>query len=101
MTDLNVPTFRHSGSTISYNGNAMSRGAVDYIGPCPSRGERHNYCWTVKHSTPRTRFSAKEALKQHFHLNVFAAVSAFGGNRPCRHAPISASDPKRTLQAPS
>jgi phosphatidylethanolamine-binding protein (PEBP) family uncharacterized protein len=35
MTDLNVPTFRHSGSAISYNGNAVTRGAVDYIGPCP------------------------------------------------------------------
>ncbi|HME29578.1 MAG TPA: YbhB/YbcL family Raf kinase inhibitor-like protein [Pseudolabrys sp.] len=48
MTDLNVPTFRHSGSTISYIGNAVSRGAVDYIGPCPPRGERHNYRWTVE-----------------------------------------------------
>jgi phosphatidylethanolamine-binding protein (PEBP) family uncharacterized protein len=48
MTDLNMPTFHHGGSTIAYDGNAVSRGAIGYTGPCPPRGERHNYRWTVQ-----------------------------------------------------
>jgi phosphatidylethanolamine-binding protein (PEBP) family uncharacterized protein len=48
MTDLNMPTFHHGGSTIVYDGNAVSRGAISYTGPCPPRGERHNYRWTVQ-----------------------------------------------------
>jgi phosphatidylethanolamine-binding protein (PEBP) family uncharacterized protein len=48
MTDLNVPTFHHGGSTIAYAGNMVSRGAVTYTGPCPPRGERHNYRRTVQ-----------------------------------------------------
>ena len=48
MTDLNVLTFQHGGSTIAYNGNAVSRGAIRYIGPCPPHGERHNYRWVVQ-----------------------------------------------------
>jgi len=48
MTDLNVPTFHHGGSTITYNGNAVSQGAISYTGPCPPGGERHNYRWTVQ-----------------------------------------------------
>ena len=48
MTDLNVPTFHHGGSTIAYGGDAVSRGAIRYTGPCPPRGERHNYRWTVE-----------------------------------------------------
>jgi hypothetical protein len=48
MTDLNMPTFHHGGSTITYNGNLVSQGAISYTGPCPPRGERHNYRWTVR-----------------------------------------------------
>jgi hypothetical protein len=48
MTDLNVPTFRHGGSMVTYDGNAVSRGAISYTGPCPPRGEHHNYRWTVQ-----------------------------------------------------
>lgn len=48
MTDLNVPTFHHGGSTIGYDGVAVSRGAIRYTGPCPPRGERHNYRWVVQ-----------------------------------------------------
>ncbi|MGA7388792.1 MAG: hypothetical protein WBW99_12805 [Pseudolabrys sp.] len=25
----------------------MRKGAIRYTGPCPPRGERHNYRWTV------------------------------------------------------
>ncbi len=48
MTDLNVPTFHHGGSTIAYDGDAVNRGRIRYIGPCPPRGERHNYRWVVQ-----------------------------------------------------
>jgi phosphatidylethanolamine-binding protein (PEBP) family uncharacterized protein len=48
MTDLNVSTFHHGGSTIAYEGGAVSRGAIRYTGPCPPRGEHHNYRWTVQ-----------------------------------------------------
>ena len=48
MTDLNVPTFHHGGSTIAYDGGAVSRGAIQYTGPCPPGSEHHNYRWTVQ-----------------------------------------------------
>jgi len=48
MTDLNMPTFHHGGSTVAYTGNLVSRGAINYTGPCPPQGERHNYRWTVQ-----------------------------------------------------
>ena len=48
MTDLNVPTFHHGGSTIAYRGDAVSRGSIRYVGPCPPHGERHNYRWAVQ-----------------------------------------------------
>jgi phosphatidylethanolamine-binding protein (PEBP) family uncharacterized protein len=48
MTDLNMPTFHHGGSTVAYSGNVVSRGAITYTGPCPPQGERHDYRWTVQ-----------------------------------------------------
>ena len=48
MTDLNLPSFHHGGSTIPYIGNKVDRGAITYTGPCPPPGERHNYRWTVQ-----------------------------------------------------
>jgi phosphatidylethanolamine-binding protein (PEBP) family uncharacterized protein len=48
MTDLNMPSFDHGGSTVTYTGNVVDRGAVTYTGPCPPRGEQHNYRWTVQ-----------------------------------------------------
>jgi hypothetical protein len=48
MTDLDVPTFHHGGSTVAYQNNVVSRGAVRYTGPCPPRGQHHNYRWTVQ-----------------------------------------------------
>ena len=48
MTDLDVPTFHHGGSTIRYAGDAVSRGAIRYVGPCPPAGERHRYRWTIE-----------------------------------------------------
>jgi phosphatidylethanolamine-binding protein (PEBP) family uncharacterized protein len=48
MTDLNMPSFNHGGSTVTYTGNVVERGAVTYTGPCPPSGERHNYRWTVQ-----------------------------------------------------
>jgi Phosphatidylethanolamine-binding protein len=48
MHDLNVPGFHHDGSTIVYAGDAVKRGAIHYIGPCPPRGQRHRYRWTIE-----------------------------------------------------
>jgi phosphatidylethanolamine-binding protein (PEBP) family uncharacterized protein len=48
MTDLNMPSFSHGGSTVTYTGNLVERGAVTYTGPCPPSGERHNYRWRVQ-----------------------------------------------------
>jgi phosphatidylethanolamine-binding protein (PEBP) family uncharacterized protein len=48
MTDLNVPTFHHGGSTVAYDSDAVSRGAIRYTGPCPPLGEHHNYRWAVQ-----------------------------------------------------
>jgi phosphatidylethanolamine-binding protein (PEBP) family uncharacterized protein len=48
MQDLDVPTFHHGGSTIAYQGDAVRKGAIRYIGPCPPRGERHRYRWTIE-----------------------------------------------------
>ena len=48
MVDLDVPTFRHGGSTINYGGEAVGQGAVSYIGPCPPAGQRHRYRWTIE-----------------------------------------------------
>ena len=48
MSDLNVPGFHHGGSTITYRGEEVPRGAVRYIGPCPPRGERYRYRWTAQ-----------------------------------------------------
>jgi phosphatidylethanolamine-binding protein (PEBP) family uncharacterized protein len=59
MTDLNVPTFHHGGSTIAYAGDAVSRGAIAYTGPCPPRGERHKYRWTVQALDETGRVLAK------------------------------------------
>jgi len=47
MTDLYVLTFQHGGSTITYDGDSVNKGAIRYTGPCPPDGERHNYRWTV------------------------------------------------------
>jgi phosphatidylethanolamine-binding protein (PEBP) family uncharacterized protein len=48
MVDLDVPTFRHGGSTISYGGENVGQGAISYIGPCPPAGQRHHYRWTIE-----------------------------------------------------
>jgi phosphatidylethanolamine-binding protein (PEBP) family uncharacterized protein len=47
MTDLDVPSFKHGGSTIAYETNAVKRGAITYVGPCPPDGQHHQYRWTV------------------------------------------------------
>jgi phosphatidylethanolamine-binding protein (PEBP) family uncharacterized protein len=48
VKDLDVPDFRHGGSTIAYEGNKVRQGAIRYIGPCPPDGQRHRYRWTVE-----------------------------------------------------
>jgi phosphatidylethanolamine-binding protein (PEBP) family uncharacterized protein len=49
MVDLDLPSFRHGGGTISYQGgNQVATGAFSYTGPCPPPGQRHNYRWTVR-----------------------------------------------------
>src|SRR5262249_15429189 len=48
MTDRDLPTFHHGGSTIKYTSDTVSEGAIKYTGPCPPRGETHTYRWTVQ-----------------------------------------------------
>ena len=49
MKDLDVPGFRHGGSTVAYaGGGTVARGAIHYVGPCPPHGERHRYRWTIQ-----------------------------------------------------
>ena len=53
MTDRQVPTFNHGGSTIKYAGdNMVAQGAIKYTGPCPPRDEHHIYRWTVQAIDP-------------------------------------------------
>lgn len=48
MTDLDVPTFHHGGSTVGYDGDTVKQGAISYIGPCPPGGQHHRYRWTIE-----------------------------------------------------
>lgn len=48
MHDEQVPSFHHGGSTIPYRGDAVPRGAIRYVGPCPPKGQRHQYRWTIQ-----------------------------------------------------
>jgi phosphatidylethanolamine-binding protein (PEBP) family uncharacterized protein len=48
MYDLNVPAYRHGGSTVSYESDTVRRGAIHYVGPCPPNGKHHRYRWTVE-----------------------------------------------------
>jgi phosphatidylethanolamine-binding protein (PEBP) family uncharacterized protein len=48
MVDLDAPGFRHGGSTVSYSGGAVAKGAISYVGPCPPQGPQHRYRWTVE-----------------------------------------------------
>ena len=52
MVDLDVPSFKHGGSAVAYDGEAAIRaGAVRYVGPCPP-GQRHQYRITVTARDP-------------------------------------------------
>jgi phosphatidylethanolamine-binding protein (PEBP) family uncharacterized protein len=49
VVDLNLPSFPHGGGTIDYQGSdQVAAGTFAYQGPCPPKGQRHNYRWTVK-----------------------------------------------------
>jgi phosphatidylethanolamine-binding protein (PEBP) family uncharacterized protein len=49
MVDLNLPSYRHGGGTISYQGGSqIAAASFSYKGPCPPERQRHNYRWTVK-----------------------------------------------------
>jgi len=48
MKDLDVPAYFHGGGTVAYTGPWVGRGAFSYKGPCPPRGQKHSYRWTVK-----------------------------------------------------
>jgi phosphatidylethanolamine-binding protein (PEBP) family uncharacterized protein len=48
MVDLNVPSFRHGGGTVAYQGSGeIPAGSFSYRGPCPPSGQ-HRYQWTVR-----------------------------------------------------
>lgn len=48
MRDRDAPDFQHGGSTVPYAGHgAVPKGAVTYTGPCPPKGARHHYIWTI------------------------------------------------------
>ena len=48
MRDRDAPDVQHGGSTVPYAGrNAVPKGAVTYTGPCPPKGSRHHYIWTI------------------------------------------------------
>ncbi len=48
MTDLDVPSYYHGGGTVAFRGSRVPAGAFSYRGPCPPRGQRHMYRWTVQ-----------------------------------------------------
>jgi hypothetical protein len=49
MTDLDAPMFHHGGSVLPFYGDdAVKKGAVSYVGPCPPAGQRHRYTWTIE-----------------------------------------------------
>lgn len=66
MTDLNMPSFHHGGSTVPYTGNVVNRGAITYTGPCPPQGERHNYRWTVQALDPGGKVLGKGSAEAMF-----------------------------------
>lgn len=47
MKDRNVPSYRHGGGKVAYNGETVIQpGAFKYASPCPPGG-RHTYEWTA------------------------------------------------------
>ena len=49
MVDLDAPGYSHGGGKVAYSGQSdIPKGAFGYKGPCPPRGERHRYQWTVE-----------------------------------------------------
>jgi len=47
MKDLAVPSYRHGGGKVKYNGeSSIAPGAFKYKSPCPPGG-RHTYQWTA------------------------------------------------------
>ena len=48
MTDLDVPSYNHGGGAVAYKGRRVPAGAFRYRGPCPPRGQRHMYRWSVR-----------------------------------------------------
>ena len=66
MTDRQVPTFHHGGSTIAYSGDAVKRGAIRYTGPCPPGGQRHRYQWTVEALDAQGRVLSRASATETF-----------------------------------
>ena len=49
MIDQDAPNFRHGGATIPYAAKGIvPKGAISYVGPCPPKGEKHRYVWTIE-----------------------------------------------------
>jgi phosphatidylethanolamine-binding protein (PEBP) family uncharacterized protein len=66
MRDLDVPSFHHGGSTVDYRGDAVKKGAIRYIGPCPPHGERHRYQWTIEALDSAGKVTATTTVKRTF-----------------------------------
>jgi phosphatidylethanolamine-binding protein (PEBP) family uncharacterized protein len=66
MTDLDMPSFHHGGSTVPYSGNVVQRGVISYTGPCPPPGQKHNYRWTVQAIDASGKVLAKGSVEATF-----------------------------------
>ncbi len=48
LRDRDAPDAPQSGATVPYAGRGtVPKGAVAYTGPCPPKGARHHYIWTI------------------------------------------------------
>jgi len=69
MTDLNVPSFRHGGGTLTYSGQtAVPCGAFSsgFTGPSPPPGQVHTYQFSIKALGPNGAVLAMTTTRRKF-----------------------------------
>ena len=69
MTDLNMPSFDHGGSTVAYTGNVVERGAVTYTAHVHRAADATITDGQCKRLTLRAMSSAPVAQKRYFRPN--------------------------------